>query len=259
MSRQGIFSRTQHSLLVKMLCVFAVFLMMWLSVEPAVAALQEEEIPYNLEERLEQIQHEVDWEFRTQAGGTSEGLLKQILQRNRKNNPLSGRFSSTRSGFPFSNQQSSSPAIQATLPGRSSTTTVSNLLSSFQNSTLNPDPLAQLPSYARENLSDEILSPPRTKQVKLLAQADTAIVSDTVPASTQTIDFAQSADVEEIPDKTVSSLAEQDSDSVVDSGYMLLAQSYCYDHAVVGGAHHGRASSSTHLTGKAARQSWGTP
>ena len=237
MSRQGIFSRTQHSLYVKMLSVLAVFLMMWMSVEPAVAALQEEEIPYNLEQRLEQIRHEVDWEFRNQTGSASGGLLKQILQRNRQNNPLSRRFSPARNGFPFANQQSaSSQTIRPTIPGRFSTTPGNSLLSS-QNSSLSTDPLAQLPAYARENLSDDSVSPPQAKPTKLLAQANTAIVSDAVSgsaaseSSTQT-DVLTDGSVDESIE-TPPATVEQDSESSTDANYMLLAQS-CYDKYPVG-------------------------
>ncbi len=236
MNHRGIFSRLQDSQIVKTLCVSVVFLMIWLSVEPAVADLQEEEIPYNLEERLEQIRNNVDWEFRIESGGDSEGLLKQLLRRNRQNDPLGRRFSPARKGFPFANQQSSfSPRMRPTLPRQASTTQPLSSLFSPQVPISNADPLAQLPSYVKDNLSDEISLPAQENQPTLLAQVDTAIASDAVPASTDT---TKSADVFESSDTetagSVPPLAEQNSDAIADDNYMLLAQSYCYDHYVVG-------------------------
>lgn len=230
MNYQGIFSRVQSSRSVKMLSVLTVFLMIWLSVEPAVAALQKEEIPYNLEQRLEQIRQEVDWEFQRQASQGAEGLLKQLLRKNRSNNPLSGRFSPARSGLPGMIRQTSAPpgAIRASSPATSS-----------RNPARLTDPLAQLPPYARKSLTDDALASRRpAKQPKLLAQAETSPVSDAAPSPSPVSESAaQPADNAELTSSatidTGSSSAEQKLQSAADSDYTLLAQS-CYDKYVVG-------------------------
>jgi len=169
------FSFLHQSAFVKFLSLAIIFFMTVWSVEPAMASFYEENIPYNLQERLQQIRAEVDWEY--EAMGFEQGILQNILPR------IPGQNSSQEQS-PSSNHSLSN--LQKLLPRRSNSAlnqafpfipkpTPSTLSGKAKaNVLINPDPVGQLPSYVRETLPDDVTLPTRSSQADVRTPKESA-------------------------------------------------------------------------------------